>query len=72
MAQRLLSTDAVALRIFERKVVIKIFNPVRVGDDFLIWFNNELYELFKDIDVVQCINIQCINIQFVKVVKGFG
>ena len=45
MAQRtLLSTDTVALRVFERKVLRKIFGPVRVGDDFRIRFNSELYE----------------------------
>ena len=54
----LLSTDAAALRVFERKVLRKIFVPVRVGDDYRIRFNSELYELFNDIDVVQRINIQ--------------
>ena len=54
----LLSTDAAALRVFERKVVHKIFGPVRVGNDFRIRFNSELYELLNDIDVVQRINIQ--------------
>ena len=47
-----------ALRVFERKVLRKIFGPVRVGDDFRIRFNSELYELLNDIDVVQHINIQ--------------
>ena len=32
--------------------------PVRVGDDFRIRFNSELYELLNDMDVVQRINIQ--------------
>ena len=31
---------------------------MRVGDDFRILFNSELYELLSDIDVVQRINIQ--------------
>ena len=53
-----MSTDAAALRVFERKVLRKIFGPVRVGDDFRIRFNSELYELLNDMDVVQCINIQ--------------
>ena len=44
----LLSTDAAALRVFERKVLLKIFGPVRVGDDFCIRFNSELYELLND------------------------
>ena len=47
-----------ALRVFERKVLRKIFGPVRVGDDFRIRFNSELYELLNDMDIVQRINIQ--------------
>ena len=31
---------------------------MRVGDDFRIRFNSELYELLNDMDVVQRINIQ--------------
>ena len=45
MAQRhghALSTDAATLRVFERKVLRKIFDPVRVGDDFRIQSNSEL------------------------------
>ena len=57
-AWTLLSTDGAALRVFERKVLRKIFGPVRVGDDFRIRFNSELYELLNDMDVVQLINIQ--------------
>ena len=57
-AWTLLSTDAAALRVFERKVLRKIFDPVRIGDDFRIRFNSELYELINDVDVVQRINIQ--------------
>ena len=57
-AWTLLSSDATALRVFERKVQHKIFGPVRVGDDLRIRFNTELYELLNDLDVVQRINIQ--------------
>ena len=32
-AWTLLSTDTAALKVFERKVLSKIFRPVRVGDD---------------------------------------
>ena len=52
------STDAAALRVFDGKVLHKIFGPVRVGDDLRIRFNSELFELLNDIDVVQRINIQ--------------
>ena len=55
-AWTLLSTDAAALKVFERKVQRKIFGPVR--DDFRIRFNSELYELLNDMDVVQRIKIQ--------------
>ena len=58
VAWTVLSTDAAALRVFERKVLRKIFGPVRVGDDFRIRYNSELYELLNDMDVVQRINIQ--------------
>ena len=34
--------NAAALRVFERKVLRKIFGPVRVGDDFRIRFNSKL------------------------------
>ena len=39
----LLSTDAAALKVFDRKVLRKIFDPVRVGDDVRIRSNSELY-----------------------------
>ena len=48
---------AAALSVFERKVLRKIFRPVRVGDDFRICSNSELYMLLNDIDVVQRINL---------------
>ena len=56
-AWTLLSTDATALRAFERKVLSKIFGPVQIGDDFHIQFSNEPYELLNDVDVVQHINV---------------
>ena len=45
-----------ALIVFERKVLRKIFAPVRVGDDFRIQYM--LYELLNDMDVVLRIKIQ--------------
>ena len=59
----LLSTDTPALRVFERKVLHKIFNPVRVGDDFSIRYNSDQYELFKGINVVRLIVSATANIQ---------
>ena len=57
-AWTLLSTDAAVLKVFKRKVLCKIFGPVRVGDDFRIRSNSELYELLNDIHVVLRSNIQ--------------
>ena len=47
MAWTLLSTDAAALRVFERKVLRNIFGPVRVGVNFRIRLNSELYKRIK-------------------------
>ena len=47
------STDAAALGVFERKVLRKIFDSVRVGDDYRIRTNRYLYELFNDMDVAK-------------------
>ena len=47
-----------ALRVFERKVLRKIFGPVQIDHDFRIRSDSELYELLNDIDVVQRINNQ--------------
>ena len=57
-AWTLSSTDAAALEVFDRKVMRKIFGPVRVGDDYRIRTNRELYELFNDMDVAKRINNQ--------------
>ena len=48
----LLNTNAAVLTVFERKVLRKIFGQVRVGDDFRLRNNSELYELLNDIDAV--------------------
>ena len=56
-ARTLLSTDAAALRIFERKVLRKMFGPVRVVDDVRIRYNSELYELFGTVRVVDDLRI---------------
>ena len=42
----------------ERKVLRKIFGPVRVGDDYRIRTNRELYEIFNEMDVAKRINNQ--------------
>ena len=57
-AWTLLNNDATALRVFERKILRKIFGPLRVGDNFRIRYNSELYELLNDLNVVHRINIE--------------
>ena len=42
----------------KRKVLRKIFGPIRIGNDYRIRTNQELYELFNDMDIAQRINIQ--------------
>ena len=51
-AWTLSSIDAASLGLFERKVLLNIFGKVRVGDDYSIRTNRELYELFNDMDVL--------------------
>lgn len=51
-------SDAAALGVFERKILRKIFGPICVGDAYRIRWNDELYELYDDVDIVQRINIQ--------------
>jgi hypothetical protein len=43
----LTSTDENALRIFERKVLRKIYGPVLENGEFRIRYNEELNELIK-------------------------
>ena len=50
--------DAAALGVFERKILRKIFGPIRVGADFRLRMNHELYELYADIDINQRIKQQ--------------
>ena len=46
------------VRVFERKVLRKIFGPVGVGHHYRIRTNRELNEFFNDMDVAKRINIQ--------------
>ena len=57
-AWTLSSTDAAALKVFERKELYKMFGPVSVGDEWSIRTNRELYELFIDMDVAKRSNNQ--------------
>ncbi|KAI8121895.1 Craniofacial development protein 2 [Lucilia cuprina] len=51
-------SDESALAVFERKILRKIYGPIRVDDTFRIRMNHELYKLYADIDVVKRIKIQ--------------
>ena len=42
---------------WERKVQRQIFGPVRVGEDYRMRTNREMYKLINDMDVAKRINI---------------
>jgi hypothetical protein len=46
-------TDENALRIFERKILRKIYGPVLENGEFRIRYNEELNELIKGEDIVR-------------------
>ena len=50
-------SDLAFLGVFERKTLLKIFCSVRIGEDYRIRMNHELYELYADIDIVKRITI---------------
>ena len=52
------ANDAAALGVFERKILRKIYGPLRVGDEYRIRMNLELYKLYADIDIVQRVKQQ--------------
>ena len=52
-AWTLLSSAVGTVKVFERKILRKIFGLVQVGDDLRIRYNSELYELLNDMEVVQ-------------------
>ena len=57
-AEALSNTDVAALGVFARKVLLKIFGPVRFSNDYRIRTNRELYELINNVDVAKRINDQ--------------
>ena len=57
-AWTLSNTNTAALGVFKRKVLRKIFGPVRVGDEYRIRTNRKLTELFNDMDVAKRTNMQ--------------
>jgi hypothetical protein len=49
--------DENMLNIFERKFLRKIFGAVREGDHWRAWYNNELYRLYREQDLVSYIKV---------------
>ena len=53
----MMKTDETTLRVFERKIIQKIFGPVIDNGEYRRRWNNELYELYRGIDVVRRVKI---------------
>ena len=49
--------DKVSLGVFERKILRAIFGPTNDNGQWRIKYNDELYTLYKDIDIVTYIQI---------------
>jgi hypothetical protein len=45
------------VNIFDRKILRKIFGAVREGDHWRAWYNNELYGLYREKDLVLYIKV---------------
>jgi hypothetical protein len=46
------------INVFERKILRKIFGAVREGDHWRTWYNNELYRLYREQDLVSYIKMR--------------
>jgi hypothetical protein len=57
----LTKSDENLLRIFERKILRKMYGPVREGDTWRIRYNEELNSLIKGKDIVKFIKVQRIR-----------
>ena len=44
--------DQKKLGTFERKILRKIYGPVNEKGEWRIWYNKELYELYKSSDII--------------------
>ena len=54
-------SDENSLRIFERKILRKIYGPVQEGDTWRIRYNEELNRFIKEKDIVKFIKAQRIR-----------
>lgn len=52
------TADEKMLGVFERKILRKIFGPVREGGEFRRRLNDELYQIYKQNDIVRQLKIQ--------------
>jgi hypothetical protein len=50
-------SDETILRVFERKILRAIFGPTNENGEWEIKYNNELYTLYKESDIVTYIKI---------------
>jgi hypothetical protein len=50
-------SDEASLGVFERKILRAIFGPTNDNVKWRIRYNNELYTLYKENDIVTCIKI---------------
>lgn len=49
--------DEEALAVFERKVLRTIYGPTKEGDIFRIRHNDELYQLFREADIIRILQL---------------
>jgi hypothetical protein len=52
-----LLSDETILRVFERKILTDIFGPTQEHGEWRIKYNNKLYTLYKESDIVTCVKI---------------
>jgi hypothetical protein len=57
----LTKSDENSSRIFERKILTKIYGPVQEGDTWRIRYNEELNRFIKEEDIVKFIKVQRIR-----------
>lgn len=53
-----LRSDATALKVFKGKILLKIYGSPHIGNDFRIRMNKDLFDILKDLYVIQCNNSQ--------------
>jgi hypothetical protein len=49
------SEEMNALRIFERKIVRRIYGPINEGESWRITINKEIEDILEGADIVKCI-----------------